>query len=136
MAVLPAADITLPRDRAGGGSSLSCPRWRGGKTSAFVLAESASACGTTNATKETIATKESPPNKKGGGAPRSAPTGAASTSDAARALSPVLPLREDRGPGLHRALDLKKWSGRARLSAPHRGIRDFGLGSAQAALPG
>ena len=29
------------------------------------------------------------------------------------------------------------WSGRARLSAPHRGIRGFlGLGSAQAALPG
>ena len=50
---------------------------------------------------------------------------AASTSDAARALSPVFPLREDRGPGLHRALDLKKWSGRARLSAPHRGIRGF-----------
>ncbi len=38
---------------------------------------------------------------------------------------------------LYRALDLKKWSGRARLSAPHRGIRGFlGLGSAQAALPG
>jgi hypothetical protein len=37
---------------------------------------------------------------------------------------------------LHRALDLKKWSGRARLSAPHRGIRGFGLGSAWAALPG
>src|SRR6202044_276768 len=63
--------------------------------------------------------------------------GAASTSDAARVLSPVFPLREDRGPGLHRALDLKKWSGRARLSAPHRGIRGFlGLGSAPAALPG
>jgi hypothetical protein len=28
------------------------------------------------------------------------------------------------------------WSGRARLSAPHRGIRGFGLGSARAALPG
>src|SRR4029077_408357 len=57
---------------------------------------------------------------------------AASTSDAARALSPVFPLREDRG-----RRDLKKWSGRARLSAPHRGIRGFlGLGSAQAALPG
>ena len=54
-----------------------------------------------------------------------------------RAPSPVFPLREDRDPGLHRALDLKKWSGRARLSAPHRGIRGFlGLGSAQAALPG
>ena len=60
--------------------------------------------------------------------------GAASTSDAARALSPVFPLREDRGPGLHRALDLKKWSGRARLSAPHRGIRGFWprLGSGRA----
>jgi hypothetical protein len=60
--------------------------------------------------------------------------GAASTSDAARALSPVFPLREDRGPGLHRALDLKKWSGRARLSAPHRGIRGFcpRLGSGRA----
>src|SRR6202163_3849085 len=81
------------------------------------------------------ATKDQPPNKKGGGAPRSAPTGAASTSEAARTLSPAFPLREDRGPGL--ALDLKKWSGRARLSAPHRGIRGFfGLGSAQAALPG
>ena len=33
--------------------------------------------------------------------------------------------------------DLNKWSGRARLSAPHRGIRGLsGLGSAQAALPG
>jgi hypothetical protein len=42
------------------------------------------------------------------------------------------PLREDRG-----RRDLKKWSGRARLSAPHRGIRGLlGLGSAQAALPG
>jgi hypothetical protein len=38
---------------------------------------------------------------------------------------------------LHRALDLKKRSGRARLSAPHRGVRGLlGLGSAQAALPG
>jgi hypothetical protein len=49
-----------------------------------------------------------------------------------RTPSPVFPLREDRG-----RRDLKKWSGRARLSAPHRGIRGFlGLGSAQAALPG
>jgi hypothetical protein len=38
---------------------------------------------------------------------------------------------------LNRALDLKKWSGRARLSAPHRGTRrGFTLGSARAALPG
>src|SRR5580704_9035296 len=39
-------------------------------------------------------------------------------------------LRKNRGRGT-------SWSGRARLSAPHRGIRGFlGLGSAQAALPG
>ena len=41
-------------------------------------------------------------------------------------------LRKDRG-----RAGPQKWSGRARLSAPHRGIRGFlGLGSAQAALPG
>src|SRR5580700_5165781 len=49
--------------------------------------------------------------------------------------APVLlssPLREDRG-----RRDLKKWSGRARLSAPHRGTPRFlPLGSAWAALTG
>src|ERR1700722_12002354 len=64
MADLPAADIT-PSFLPGASGE--------GETSAFVLAKSASECGTTNATKETIATKEAPPNKKGGGAPRSAP---------------------------------------------------------------
>jgi hypothetical protein len=59
---------------------------------------------------------------------------AASKSDAARVLSPF-PLAGDRGPDPHRART--SWSGRARLSAPHRGIRGFlDLGSAQAALPG
>jgi hypothetical protein len=62
------------------------------------------------------------------------------SKDAAHALS-CLPTaggpRPKTSSRLHRALDLKKWSGRARLSAPHRGIRGFfGLGSAQAALPG
>ena len=53
----------------------------------------------------------------------------ASKSDAARVLSPS-PVRRTEAA---RA----SWSGRARLSAPHRGIRGFfGLGSAQAALPG
>src|SRR5580704_13694041 len=81
------------------------------------------------------ASPKTPPLKRREAERREAHHRAASTSDAARALSPVFPLREDRGPGL--ALDLKKWSGRARLSAPHRGIRGFlGLGSAQAALPG
>ena len=40
------------------------------------------------------------------------------------------------GPRPRTCLRPQKWSGRARLSAPHRGIRGFGLGSAQAALPG
>jgi hypothetical protein len=54
---------------------------------------------------------------------------AASKSDAARVLSPS-PLRRTEAART-------SWSGRARLSAPHRGIRGFlGLGSAQAALPG
>ena len=113
----------------------SCPALAGRKDKRFRSRESASACGTTNATKETIATKESPPNKKGGGAPRSAPTGAASTSDAARALSPVFPLREDRGPGL--SLGPQKMErARSPFGAPPRHPRFFGLGSAQAALPG
>jgi hypothetical protein len=56
--------------------------------------------------------------------------GAASQSDAARTLSPVLLM------GGPRPL-ATSWSGRARLSAPHRGTyRGFILGSAQAALPG
>ena len=60
---------------------------------------------------------------------------AASKSDAARVLSPS-PLAG--GPRPRTSLSLgPQWSGRARLSAPHRGIRGFlGLGSAQAALPG
>ncbi len=45
----------------------------------------------------------------------------AASKDAARALSPVFPLREDRGPGLYEPWT--SWSGRARLSAPHRGTR-------------
>ncbi len=59
--------------------------------------------------------------------------GAASTSDAARALS-CLPTAGRPRPRTHRALGLRKWSGRARLSAPHRGIRGFcpRLGSGRA----
>jgi hypothetical protein len=67
----------------------------------------------------------SSPKRREAGRREAHQPGAASTSDAARALSSVFPLREDRGQGLYRALDLKKWSGRARLSAPHRGIRGF-----------
>ena len=60
---------------------------------------------------------------------------AASRSDAARVLSPVSPLREDRGPGLHKALDLMERA-RSPFGAPPRHPRFLGLGSAQAALPG
>src|SRR5580693_10760352 len=54
---------------------------------------------------------------------------AASKSDAARVLSPSPHAERTEAAGT-------SWSGRARLSAPHRGIRGFDLGSARAALPG
>jgi hypothetical protein len=74
--------------------------------------------------------QKSPPLKtKGGGAPKGADR-AASKSDAARALFSFPPCRRTEATGTSR-------SGRARLSAPHRGIhRGFSPGSAQAALPG
>jgi hypothetical protein len=106
-------------------------------TSLFVLAMRlrTRALPTPRKAKPKSVAKETPPLKEGRRSADKRIHRAASKSDAARALSPVVPLREDRGPGLCRALDLKKWSGRARLSAPHRGIRGFlGLGSAQAAL--
>src|SRR5580658_10141643 len=136
MAALPAADITLPRDRAGGGSSLSCPAPAGEERQALSFSRKVRA----NAEQRTPRKKRSPrktclQTRREAERREAHLPGAAPNKDAARALSPVFPLREDRGPGL--ALDLKKWSGRARLSAPHRGIRGFlGLGSAQAALPG
>jgi hypothetical protein len=59
---------------------------------------------------------------------------AASRSDAARVLSPSSLRRTEAQDFIE---PWTSWSGRARLSAPHRGIRGFlGLGSAQAALPG
>src|SRR5580704_13041136 len=55
--------------------------------------------------------------------------GAASTSDAARALSPVFPLREDRGPGLHQdfiSLGSQKMErARSPFGAPPRHPRFF-----------
>ena len=74
------------------------------------------------------------PNKKGGGAPRSAPTRSRIDKRCgARPLS-CLPTAGRPRPRTHRALGLRKWSGRARLSAPHRGIRGFcpRLGSGRA----
>src|ERR1700685_1281038 len=139
MAVLPAADIILPRARAGGGASLSCPALAGEERQALSFSRKARA----HAEQPTPRKKRSPrktslQTRREAERREAHQPGAASTSDAARALSPVFPLREDRGPGLfYRASDLKKWSRRARLSAPHRGVRGFlGLGSAQAALPG
>src|ERR1700722_20789059 len=127
MAVLPAADITLPRDGAGGGFSLSCPALAGEERQALSFSRKVRAHAEQRTPRKTSLQTRREAERREAHQP-----GAASTSDAARALSPVFPLREDRGPGL--ALDLKKWSGRARLSAPHRGIRGFcpRLGSGRA----
>ena len=57
---------------------------------------------------------------------------AASTSDAARTLSPAFPQREDRG----RRRPQKMERARSPFGAPPRHPRFFDLGSAQAALPG
>ena len=79
--------------------------------------------------------QKTPPLKRREAERRQAhPPGAASKRDAARVLSPSPPC------GRTEAQDFiepwTSWSGRARLSAPHRGVRGFGLGSAWAALPG
>src|SRR4029077_17033542 len=50
---------------------------------------------------------------------------AASKSDAARALSPVFPLREDRGPGLHKPWTSKMERARSPFGAPPRHPRFF-----------
>jgi hypothetical protein len=74
--------------------------------------------------------KKAPPlKKKGGGAPIGAGRSRIEKRCGARPFSfPPCGRTEAAG---------TSWSGRARLSAPHRGIRGFlGLGSAQAALPG
>jgi hypothetical protein len=140
MAVLPAADIILPRARAGGGVSLSCPALAGEERQALsfsrkVRAHAEQRRHERNDRHERLASKQEgrrsaekranqEPHRKGCGArPLSCPPTAGGP-------------RPKTSSRLHRALDLKKWSGRARLSAPHRGIRGFGLGSAWAALPG
>ncbi len=81
--------------------------------------------------------QETPPLKEGRRSADKRIHRAASKSDAARVRSPVFPLREDRGPGLHRALDLKKMErARSPLGAPPRHPRFLSLGSSWAALPG
>src|SRR5580700_6726886 len=130
MAVLPAVDIILSRARAGGGTSLSCPALAGEEDKRF---RSRGTCERmrNNERHERLASKQ-----EGRRSAEKRTNQEPHRQAMRRTPSPVFPLREDRGPGLYRPLDLKKWSGRARLSAPHRGIRGFGLGSAQAALPG
>ena len=73
--------------------------------------------------------KSPPQKKKGGGAPRGACRIRIEKRCGARPFS---------FPPCGRTEAARtSWSGRARLSAPHRGIRGFlGLGSARAALPG
>src|SRR5580704_17845756 len=102
MAVLPAADITLPRARAGGGVSLSCPALAGEERQALSFSRKARA----NAEQRTPRKKRSPrktslQTRREAERREAHQPGAASNKDAARTLSPVFPLREDRGPRLH-----------------------------------
>src|SRR5580700_5065793 len=122
MAVLPAADITLPRDRAGGGVSPSCPALAGEERQALSFSRKARAHAKQRTPRKTSLQTRREAER------REAHQPGAASKDAAHALS-CLPTaggpRPKTSSRLHRALDLKKWSGRARLSAPHRGIRDF-----------
>src|SRR5580700_3187960 len=97
MAVLPAADITLPRDRAGGGVSLSCPALAGEERQALSFSQKVRA----NAEQRTPRKKRSPRKTslqtRREAERREAHQPGAASKDAARALSPVFPLREDRG---------------------------------------
>src|SRR5579862_6955786 len=131
MAVLPAADITLPRARAGRGAALSCPALAGRQDKRFRSRDAALRTRVlpTPRKAKPKASPKTPPFKEGR---RSAERRTTGPHREAMRRAPVLlssPLREDRG-----RRDLKKWSGRARLSAPHRGIRGFGprLGSGRA----
>ena len=127
MAVLPAVDITLPRARAGGGASLSCPALAGEERQALSFSRKARA----HAEQRT-------PRKTSLQARREAERREAHQPEPHRqAMRRAPSLLSSHCGRTEAALDLKKWSGRARLSAPHRGIRGLlGLGSAQAALPG
>ena len=78
---------------------------------------------------KSIPKKTSPLKRREAERRQAHPPGAASKRDAARVLSPFPLYGGTEAAGT-------SWSGRARLSAPHRGIQGFGLGSAQAALPG
>src|ERR1700689_2407787 len=102
MAVLPSADITLPPPRGGGGVSLSCPALAREERQAVSFSRKVRA----NAEQRTPRKKRSPrktslQTRREAERREAHQPGAASASDAARALSPVLPLREDRGPRLH-----------------------------------
>src|SRR6202451_2384058 len=139
MAVLPAADIILPRARAGGGASLSCPALAGEERQALSFSRKARA----HAEQPTPRKKRSPrktslQTRREAERREAHQTGAASTSDAARALSPVFPLREDRGPRLHQdfisLVPQKRERARSPFGAPPRHPRFFRprLGSGRA----
>ena len=113
MAVLPAADIILSRARAGGGRQvLSFSR----KVRAHAEQRTPR--------KNSLQTRREAER-------REAHQTEAASKDAARALSPVFPLREDRG-----RLDLKNGAGALAFRRPTAASEVFTLGSAQAALPG
>src|ERR1700733_13627546 len=104
MAVLPAADITLPRACAEGGASLSCPALAGEERQALSFSPKVRA----HAEQRTPRKKRSPrktslQTRREAERREAHQPGSASTGDAARALSPILPLLEDRGPRLHQA---------------------------------
>src|SRR5580698_7370285 len=136
MAVLPAADIILPRARAGGGVSLSRPALAREERQALSFSRKARA----NAEQRTPRKKRSPrktslQTRREAERREAHQPGAASTSDAARALSPVFPPREDRGPGLHKSWTSKNGAGALAFRRPTAALTEvFTLGSARAAL--
>src|SRR5580704_5455466 len=112
MAVLPAADITLSRARAGGGAALSCPAPAGEERQALSFSRKARA----HAEQRTPRKTSLQPRREA--ERREAHQPGAASKDAARALSPVLPLREDRGPGLHQPWTSKNGAGALAFRRP------------------
>ena len=136
MAVLPADDIILPRDRAGGGVSLSCPALAGEEDKRF---RSRGKCERMrnnerherNDRHESLASK-----KKGGGAPRSAPTG---PHRQAMRRAPSLPSSHcgrTEAQAFIEPWTSKNGAGALAFRRPTAASEVFALGSAQAALPG
>src|SRR5580704_14990428 len=128
MAVLPAADITLSRDRAGGGASLSCPAPAGEERQALSFSRKARA----HAEQRT---------------PRKTSLQIRREAERREAHQPEPHRRMRRAPfllsshcGRTEAQDLpwtsKNGEGALAFRRPTAASEVFGLGSAQAALPG